>query len=112
MNALRLASIMLSLLGSDLASTVKAAVREGLTVSMVVILIANIQNPEGLTEAICPALGSHEDVGFEVPDFFAFLEGFGKSLNFTLELLDREFANEYLQMNDYQPHPPRALELT
>ena len=25
-------------------------------------------------------------------------------MNFTLELLDQEFANEYLQLNAYQPH--------
>ena len=45
----------------------------------------------------------------ESRDFFTFLEGFGKSMNFTLELLDQEFANDYLQLNGHQPHSPRAL---
>ena len=94
----------------DLAVAVKAAVDAGLTVSMAPSsLIAKIQSSETAGELIRSKHTSNTDGSTGVPDFFTFLEGFSKSMNFTLELLDQEFANDYLQLNAYQPHPPNAF---
>lgn len=76
-------------------SAVKAAMDGGLTVSMApASLVAKIHSSEAATELLRPT--SKADGATEVPNFFTFLEGFGKSMNFTLELLDQEFANDYL----------------
>ncbi len=75
-------------------------------------LIAKIDNPEAARELARPLNASEVEEGTAVPDFFTFLEGFGKSINFTLELLDQKFANEYLQLNAFQPHPPQGPGMT
>ncbi len=94
----------------DLVSAVKAAIDGGLTVSMAPSsLIAKIGGSEAAGQLLRPSHAYDADAGTGVPDFFTFLEGFGKSMNFTLELLDQEFANDYLQLNGHQPHAPRAL---
>ncbi len=94
----------------DLESAVKAAVDGGLTVSMApASLVAKIHTSEAATELLRPANASNADGATGVPNFVTFLEGFGKSMNFTLELLDQEFATDYLQLNAYQPHSPGAL---
>jgi catechol 2,3-dioxygenase-like lactoylglutathione lyase family enzyme len=94
----------------DLATAVKAAVDAGLTVAMAPSsLIAKLHGPESAGEVLRAGKAANAGGGTGVPDFFTFLEGFGKSMNFTLELLDQKFANDYLQLNNYQPHPPGVL---
>ena len=98
----------------DLVGAVKASVDAGLTVSMAPSsLIAKIHSFGSASELLRPSYASSDASGDDgttgVPDFFTFLQGFDKSMNFTLELLDQEFANEYLQLNAYQPHPPGAF---
>jgi catechol 2,3-dioxygenase-like lactoylglutathione lyase family enzyme len=97
----------------DLGSAVRAAAATGLTISMAPSsLIAKIDNPEAARELARPRNAPDVEEGTAVPDFFTFLEGFGKSFNFTLELLDQKFANDYLQLNAFQPHPPQGPGLT
>jgi catechol 2,3-dioxygenase-like lactoylglutathione lyase family enzyme len=94
----------------DLEGAVSRAVDAGLTVSMAPsTLIAKIQGFEAATELLRSQEASNADASTGVPDFFTFLEGFGKSMNFTLELLDQAFANDYLQLNANQPHAPHTF---
>jgi catechol 2,3-dioxygenase-like lactoylglutathione lyase family enzyme len=94
----------------DLVGAVKTAIDGGLTVSMAPSsLIAKIGGPEAASQVLRSSAASDAHGSTGVPDFFTFLEGFGKSMNFTLELLDQEFANDYLQLNGHQPHAPNAL---
>jgi catechol 2,3-dioxygenase-like lactoylglutathione lyase family enzyme len=94
----------------DLESAVTRAVDAGLTVSMAPsTLIAKIQGSERATDLLRSEEATNADGSTSVPDFFTFLEGFGKSINFTLELLDQAFANDYLRLNANQPHPPHAF---
>ena len=97
----------------DLVGAVKTAIDGGLTVSMAPSsLIAKIGGPEAASQVLRSSAASDAHGSTGVPDFFTFLEGFGKSMNFTLELLDQEFANDYLQLNGHQPHAARASHLT